>query len=502
MIALRNQPLFVVMMAITAASMMVPVLFAARLEQWLFARTFLYHSIVLMLITALMAIAMSNRDLSNRSANRLMDILAGFILMPFFMAMPLSFLMPQIGFFAAYFEMVSSFTTTGASVFMPNQAVPDVIHLWRALVAWMGGFLMLVVAIAIFKPVNLGGFEVYTSSKDGVLLNQTIKRAALRDRLIRYSAVIFPLYTLLTAVLALLLILSGDRMLVAVIHAMSTLSTSGISPVGGLSGSAAGYIGEVFIFGFFIYGITRHLFFVDRNESAIKLVKRDKELNMALYLVVIIPAVLFFRHWLAASEVNQGNEFYHAISALWGSMFTVLSFLTTTGFESNGWTAARDWSGLGTTGLILMAVAVMGGGIATTAGGVKLLRVYALYKHGLREMQRLSYPHSVGGSGSRARNIRREGAYAAWIFFMLFLVSIAVGMLCLSLMGINFEDSLILSISALSNTGPLLAAASDNGVTYGAISSAGKGILCALMILGRLEALAVIAILNPNYWRK
>ncbi len=179
----------------------------------------------------------------------------------------------------------------------------------------------------------------------------------------------------------------------------------------------------------------------------------------------------------------------------------VMSFLTTTGFESAAWEGARNWSGLGTTGLILMSLSVMGGGIATTAGGVKLLRVYALYKHSQREIQRLNHPNSIAGSSRRVRLIRREGAQIAWIFLMLFVISLGLVALALSATGISFADSLLFATAGMSNTGPLAHAAGESFTGYANISDLGKLILCVAMILGRLEALAVIAVLNPNYWR-
>jgi trk system potassium uptake protein TrkH len=98
------------------------------------------------------------------------------------------------------------------------------------------------------------------------------------------------------------------------------------------------------------------------------------------------------RHWLGALEVETVANFRNALEALWGSAFTVLSFLTTTGFVSDSWEAAQTWSGLETPGLLMVGLVLMGGGVATTAGGLKLLRVYALYKHGVREMGKLIYP--------------------------------------------------------------------------------------------------------------
>ena len=145
----------------------------------------------------------------------------------------------------------------------------------------------------------------------------------------------------------------------------------------------------------------------DSDGKGMQRLRRDKEVNLMLICVTVIPILLFIRHWSSAFEISEQADAGAAFGALWGGVFMVLSFLTTTGFESEYWSTSRSWSGLGTTGLILMGLAVMGGGIATTAGGVKLLRVYALYKHGVRELQRLSFPSSVVGSGNAARSFRR-----------------------------------------------------------------------------------------------
>ncbi|MEO1551122.1 MAG: potassium transporter TrkG, partial [Pseudomonadota bacterium] len=187
--------------------------------------------------------------------------------------------------------------------------------------------------------------------------------------------------------------------------------------------------------------------------------------------------------------------------AYWGGLFTVGAFLTTFGLESRDWEAAQDWSGLPNSSIILLGLAMMGGGIATTAGGVKLLRVYSLYKHGLREMRRLIHPNSVGGAGMTARRIRREGAYIAWIFLMLFALGIAASMLLLSVQGLEFEASLVLSVAALTNTGPAITVL-EPAVNIGALSSGQLAVVSLIMVLGRMETLVVVAFLNPSLWRE
>jgi trk system potassium uptake protein TrkH len=176
--------------------------------------------------------------------------------------------------------------------------------------------------------------------------------------------------------------------------------------------------------------------------------------------------------------------------------------LTTTGFASQYWVDTINWAGLPTPGIFLLGLALIGGGVATTAGGAKLLRVYALFRHSEREMAQLLHPSSVGGGGRAARRIRKQGAYVSWVFFMLLSLSVTVVMLLLSLTGVEFEAAMILSVAALSTTGPLAGVAGEVPISYSDIPDMAKGILAAAMVLGRLETLALIALFNPDFWRQ
>ena len=145
-----------------------------------------------------------------------------------------------------------------------------------------------------------------------------------------------------------------------------------------------------------------------------------------LISVLGVTAMLFLRSFVGAAEIDRQDNLAAALQAIWGSLFTVLSFLTTTGFESHDWRAMQLWSDLPDPGMILLGVAVMGGGIATTAGGVKLLRLYALYRQGLREMDKLIHPSSLGRRGQGDQMISEGGPRIAFIFLMLFLTALAV----------------------------------------------------------------------------
>ncbi len=497
--------LIIILLGVGALSMFLPFIHGMAVRDWTSARAFFYSGVLFSILTVLLGIASYNRRSDNLARSHLLALLTAFVVLPLVLAVPFYEAVRNTSFLNAYFEMVSSFTTTGATLFDSPRRLPDTVHLWRALVGWMGGYLVWVTAIAILAPLNLGGFEVSSGQTAGRGSHSSGARkpgADPRERLLRYAVKLFPIYSGFTGVLWLILTLGGEVPFVAICHAMSVLATSGISPVGGVQNAAGGFWGELIIFPFFVLAITRKTFTSDFQMSSKNRLRDDPELTMGLMFVILVPLFLFLRHWMAAYEVDEQQNFWAAIQALWGSIFTVLSFLSTTGFVSQDWAQAREWSGLATPGLTLLGLALIGGGVATTAGGVKLLRVFALYKHGLREIDKLVHPSSVAGSGAFARHIRRQGAYIAWVFFMLFALSICVTMLALSLFGVGFEDSTILTVATLSTTGPLASVVSETPILYSDQSDGIKLILSAAMVLGRLETLAIIALLNPEFWRR
>jgi trk system potassium uptake protein TrkH len=282
---------------------------------------------------------------------------------------------------------------------------------------------------------------------------------------------------------------------------MATLATSGISPVGGLEGTGSGAAGEALILLFLVFALSRVTFAREERPDGWRSLPRDSELRMAFGIIAAVAVLLFLRHWAGAFERADERDVVSGVEAFWGGLFTVASFLTTTGFVSSDWEVARAWSGLEAPGLILLGLAVFGGGVGTTAGGVKLLRVYALYIHGSREIDRLIHPSSVGGAGPVARQLRRQGAPLAWIFFMLFAFSIAITMAAFALAGLDFEAATVLAIAALSTTGPLVEVAGGGALRLDVLPDAAKIVFVAAMVIGRLETLALIALLNPEFWR-
>ena len=496
-------PFIVILMGIGSAAMYIPAAHAAATGDAIVMRAFFNSGTILLILTAMIGIATANRTIQSQARSHLLALVGTFTLLPLLLAVPLVEALGDTTYLTAWFEMVSSLTTTGATLFEPAR-LPDSVHLWRAQVGWMGGFFVWVTAVASLAPMNLGGYEVLAPHEAGRGPMQSPEEIWSTDgteRLKRYTLRLFPIYFVLTVILWIGLLIAGDTPLVALCHAMSTLSTSGITPVSGAPTARSGIAGEVLIFVFLIFALSRASFSTDQPRTGFRRLTRDPEFGMGLALVIIVPTLLFLRHWFGALEVDDMDNFAAGIAAAWGGIFTVMSFLTTNGFVSVAWSEAQSWSGLATPGLILMGLALIGGGVATTAGGVKLLRVYALYKHGAREMDKLVHPNSVGGSGGSARRLRRQGAYVAWISFMLFGISIAAITLALTALGLSFEQATTVAVATLSTTGPVLTVTGDNPMSYAELGDAAKMSAALAMVVGRLEALALIALLNPDFWR-
>ncbi|PZQ48597.1 MAG: potassium transporter TrkH [Rhodovulum sulfidophilum] len=493
----RRFPGFVRVMLLASGLMMIPALVGAAAEDWRVARVFLIQGVFFAILAVILGIAMMNR--APRIAERyyLTTLALIYLLIPLILAGPVRALVPGISTGGAYFEMLSCLTTTGATLFDRPELVPPAIHLWRGLVGWAGGLMALVVVFAILAPLNLGGFEfVEAADQSG--------RAASTDevarRLARFTRVIAPAYATLTGLLALALLLAGDPPLVAVLHAMGTLSTSGVSPIGGPAEAASGRLGEAAIALLLLpavsHRITNYHLRRDRWPAF-----DDPQLRLMLICVLGVALVLYLRAFAGAAEAGPRHDLAGALAALWGGIFTSLSFLTTTGYTSVDWHGTELWSELSRPGTILMGLAVMGGGIATTAGGVKLFRIYVLYRHGLRELDLLTHPSSVARRGRGEQVITGKGARIAFIFLMLFLIAIALGMIGLSATGLSFEQSLTFAIAALTTTGPLAATLGEAG-RYAALDDVALAILGAAMIVGRIETLVVVALFNPSFWRR
>lgn len=491
-------PFFFQLFGVASLAMILPSAHALTVENFAQARSFFYTGTLGLFLLSMIALAASNRKLEETGVQQLASLALGFFVLPLYLAIPEYDAIRTTYFINAYIDMVSAFTTTGFVVFDPDR-LSDTLHLWRALVAWLGGALIWLAAVAILAPLNLGGFEVASSNR----IHQThfLTTAERRMFLQRNFSSLFPLYLGLTFVLWIALALSGIPGFESLIFAMSVLSTSGISAAKTMSDFGSNWVAEFIIILFLFLAISRG--FIARERSSAGITSFPTKMEFRIARVVILGSVVLISARQIMQILSDQNTLFgiETLRMIWGNLFTVTSFLTTHGWTSSFWTPAQIWSGYSVPGILFLGLVLVGGGVATTSGGIKLLRVYALYANAVQEMDRLVHPSSIGQTRSVSQAELRSKAYIAWIFFMLFFISLAGVTLILSATGLTFESAFVGAISALSTTGPLNEMVFGEPFDFSSLSWSAKLTLAFAMVLGKLEVLVLLALFTSETWR-
>jgi len=504
-------PLFLHLGGLFAAAMLLPGLQAWALGMRGMALGFAQDALAFGLILTFFALVVPPSAARRAPVEVLLTILGAVTLLPLALALPLHRALPDTGLFNAWWEMVSCLTTTGASLYDPR-FLEAPLHLWRGLVGWMGGLLMLAGAATLLAPLGVGGFELTAPPPQ-----RHGGRVPPPGKVGQAMRAVTPVYAGFTAALWLALVAAGGGYFPSLMRAMGTLSTSGIAAVTGPVGASVGLTGEALLLLFLIPALSRRFW---PGGDALTVTRRwrdDPELRLAALTIAAVVVVILARAFVFEidREAATSRRLADGLAAAWGAVFNGMSFLTTTGWTSVAWEQAREWSGISAPGLMLAGLAIMGGGVATTASGVKLLRVHALALHSAREMERIVHPASVAGGGTMMRHLRSEGARLAFVVFMLFALSLTAVILALSMGQVALETATMLAVSALTNTGPLASSIPLSTVLEGTAGSAGapwqgwaglsiwgKSVTAAAMIVGRLETLAILALLSPAFWRR
>ncbi|MDD7971242.1 potassium transporter TrkG [Roseinatronobacter alkalisoli] len=500
----RGTVILLVLVAVTAVAMIVPAAVGFTLREHESARAFLYSAFLLASFTALIYLANKSRKPRERLISHPFFVLsAAYVLLPVLMSIPLTEAVPGLRFADAWFEMLSSFTTTGATLL--DNPVPRSVHLWRAIVGWLGGLFVLVYVIAILAPMNMGGFEVLAVRNERQTAGPALSKQLLSEdnnaaapdatlqRLRLQVGLIAPLYAGLTLLLWVALSIAGNPPLVALILAMSALSTSGIVPGPGWDVAALTFSSEFLLLVFLVLGLSRTFWLAGARGHGARLNWRQIELTFAGVLLAGLCGLFV----LGFAFGDDGNSLNRFLRELWSVVFNGLSFLTTTGFISSA-TDLRSGFFAGPAGIVLLGLALIGGGVATTAGGLKLMRIFALMWQAKYELQHLVHPAAVGGDGAHMRGLRTEGAFSAWLFLLIFILGLGLVMAALSILGSTMEDALSYAVAALTTTGPLVQIAGSVPLTWTELGDAQRAVLGAGMLLGRLEFLLLLSVLWPR----
>jgi trk system potassium uptake protein TrkH len=408
----------------------------------------------------------------------------GWFLASFFGSLPYLFAGTFSSFADAFFETMSGFTTTGATVLTDIEALPHGLLFWRSLTHWLGGMGIIVLFIALFPSVGIGGMQMFQAETPGG--NMTKK---LKPRISETAKVLWSIYLLMTIIETVLLCLLGMPLFDALCHAFGTVATGGFSTKNASIGyyNSAGIQWVITIF-MFLAGANFALYYKVFSSKKLEAYTRNSEFK--LYVFFVLGAI-----FLVTSNiyVGSGNTLGESIRQ---AAFQVVSIITTTGF---GTVDFALWPYLGQA--ILVALMFIGGCAGSTGGGIKVGRILVLLKQAQLELQRSLHPRAVLNLKIDGKSMAQENVINILQFFFLYLVIVFLGTIFMTAGGLDLVTAFTAVVTNLGNVGPGLGLAGPTQ-NYSFLSSLGKYFLSFLMLLGRLELYTVLVLFQPSFWRK
>jgi trk system potassium uptake protein TrkH len=400
-----------------------------------------------------------------------------------FGAIPLYFAAAtNLSFTDAAFESMSGLTTTGATVITGLDSLPKSILFYRQLLQWLGGMGIIVLAVAIFPILNIGGMQLYRTESPG-----PNKDNKLTPRIAESARALWYIYAGLTVVCAIAYWAAGMGVFDALSHSLSTVAIGGFSTHDASIGYFANPGIEMVAMFFMLFsGINFGLhFLVWRRKNPLHYFT---DVEVRTYFLII--AVIAFVVWIVLTLNPMPG-----VDNVRDVLFQTISIATTTGFTTH------DFSQWPSVAPVLLLLAAFAGGCAgSTAGGIKMIRVVMIYKQGWREVQRLIHPNGVfpikvGGVPVADRTIE-----AVWSFFSVYAFTFLLMVSVVMLVGdIDFTTAFSAVGACLNNLGPGLGDVAQN---YASLSAPVKWLLMFTMMLGRLEIFTLLVLLTPAYWQR
>ncbi len=382
----------------------------------------------------------------------------------------------------AFFETMSGFTTTGATVVRNIEALPHGILLWRAQTQWLGGMGIIVLSVAILPFLGVGGRQLFRAEMPGPTKDK------LKPRIAETARSLWIVYGVITGAGFLLLLPGGMNAFDALCHIFCAMATGGFST----RNASVAHYGSAYIDGVLtVFMLLAGMNFTLHHALLLGNVRaffRDSELRFYLAVVLVATAAvtLDLRFHVMGDFVQS---FRYAV-------FQVVSIVTTTGFVTDNF--AR-WPAL--SQVILLLLMFIGGSAGSTGGGMKCIRLLLLIKHGYGELYRLVHPHAVVRVKLGRQVVAPEILGSVWGFFLLYVTLAAAATLAMSGLGLDILTSFSSVATTLGNVGPGLGLVHPE-TTFADIPSAGKWILSFCMLAGRLEIYTLLVLLVPEFWKK
>ena len=381
----------------------------------------------------------------------------------------------------SFFESMSGITTTGSTIIQDLQIAPKSILLWRAILQWLGGIGIIVMAITLMPIMNVGGMQLFKISS-----NDTAEKILPKSKQISIRLIV--IYSTLTLICALFYKLFGMNFFDSLTHAMTTIATGGFSNYNESIGYFDSFLIEITSMIFIVLGSIPFIAYIKFLNGDKKIFFSDTQvvafLKVTFFSIIVLTIYLFF------SKGFQ-NESLRSVS------FNVISILTGTGYVT------KDFDQWGNFPLIFFLILMFIGGCAgSTACGIKIFRVQLLYRFLLNQLKKIIYPRGIFVIKYDKNIIDDKFMSSVISFIYLYIVIFFSLTAILSLTGLDFVTSISGAATSISNVGPGLGDTIGPNGNFSSLENSSKWVLSLGMILGRLELFAILVLFIPSFWRK
>ena len=382
----------------------------------------------------------------------------------------------------AFFESMSGITTTGSTIINNLDDSPKGILFWRAMLQWLGGIGIIVMAITLMPIMNVGGmqlFKISSNDKNEKILPKT-KEISIR---------LIYIYLSLTFTCSIIYKLCGMSFFDSFTHAMTTIATGGFSNYNESIGYFNNFYIELTSIIFILSGSIPFLAYLKFINGDRNILFSDTQIKSFFKIILFSIAILFF--YLAIVNRNFTDISLMSVS------FNVISILTGTGYVT------ENFSNWGNFPLLFFLILMFIGGCAgSTTCGIKIFRVQILYQFFSNQIKKIIFPHGIFNTKYEKQNIDEKFMSSVITFIYLYILIFFISTALLSLTGLDFVTSISAAATSISNVGPGLGDLIGPNGNFSSLSDYSKWILSLTMILGRLELFAILVLFLPSFWRK
>ena len=386
------------------------------------------------------------------------------------------------GYINCFFETMSGFTTTGASILTDIESLPRGLLFWRSLTQWLGGMGIIVLSLAILPILGIGGMQLYKAEVPGPTSDKLSPRVHETAKLLWYVYIAF------TVVEIILLWAGGMTLYDSACHTFGTMATGGFSTKNGSLGGYNSAYFDIVVIVFMLIAGTNFALHYKALKGNVKAYWQDQEFRFYIGLLATVSVIVFISlYFTGQNEIAKTAR---------DSVFQVVSIGTTTGYGTEDY---EQWSAF--PQIIIFVLMFVGGCAGSTGGSMKIIRILLLVKYGFAELKKAIHPDAVIPVRFNGNPVPDEVIGKILSFFLLFVGIFVISSIIMTAMGLDFMTAIGACAASIGNIGPGLA---DVGPTdnYAAIPDAGKLLLSFLMLIGRLEIFTVLVVFHPSFWKK